>query len=295
MGVIEFASEMGLLLRGLWDKIEIQVLLPIIVVLALMRWRRVGMFTWALAWWLALYIGLRFGFTVPVPSSVITLYMGIVTVALLAYVSSSRERWRGFSQPILKLILEPQMRFLLLAVCVLLPLLAAWSVYARLSVPLEAPAFGRTVHPSPPTEITVHDSKIDLVRAENPALHLRQEAPEEYAEHVENGRRVYYQNCFYCHGDGLAGNGMFAHALNPIPTNFMDPGVLPNFQESFFFWRASKGGPGLPEEGGPWDTAMPAWENLLTEEEIWDAVRFLFEFSGYQPRALAEHGEEATE
>ena len=31
-------------------------------------------------------------------------------------------------------------------------------------------------------------------------------------------------------------------------------------RDTFLFWRISKGGPGLPEEGGPWDTAMPAWE-----------------------------------
>ena len=112
---------------------------------------------------------------------------------------------------------------------------------------------------------------------------------EAFAAHVENGRRVYYQNSFFCHGDGLAGDGMYAHALNPIPTNFMDRGVISQLQESFLFWRISKGAPGLPEEGGPWDSAMPAWENFLTEEEMWDAVMYLFEYTGYKPRAQEVH------
>ena len=34
---------------------------------------------------------------------------------------------------------------------------------------------------------------------------------------------------------------------------------------------------------------MPAWEQFLTEEEMWDVVLFLYDFTGYQPRAAGEH------
>ena len=119
-----------------------------------------------------------------------------------------------------------------------------------------------------------------MVRGDNPYRGLEESAPEQFREHVENGRRVYFENCFYCHGDGL----------NPIPTNFTDSGVLPMYQESFFLWRIAKGGPGLPEEGGPWDTAMPIWESFLTEEEMWDVILCLYDFTGFEPRALHEVG-----
>jgi hypothetical protein len=33
---------------------------------------------------------------------------------------------------------------------------------------------------------------------------------------------------------------------------------------------------------------MPAWELHLTEEEMWDVVLFLYDFSGFRPRALHE-------
>ena len=125
--------------------------------------------------------------------------------------------------------------------------------------------------------------------ADNPYRHLEHDDPAAFAEHVENGRRVYFQNCFYCHGDAATGDGMFAHGLNPIPTNFTDQGVLPMFQESFLFWRISKGGPGMPAEGGPWDSAMPVWENFLTEDEMWDALAFLYDYTGYQPRLQEVH------
>jgi len=80
---------------------------------------------------------------------------------------------------------------------------------------------------------------------------------------------------------------MFAHALNPIPTNFADGQTLPNLSETFLFWRISKGGPGMPEEGAPWDTAMPAWEKFLKEEEMWDAILFLYDYTGQRPAVRA--------
>jgi hypothetical protein len=33
---------------------------------------------------------------------------------------------------------------------------------------------------------------------------------------------------------------------------------------------------------------MPAWEKFLTEEEMWDVVLFLYDFSDQQPRAREE-------
>lgn len=262
------------------------VLLAVFVVMLLLRWRKVGLLTWTLTWWIALYALLRYGFVIPIPASVQVLYMAIVTGSLLAYVSSSRQRWHEATRPILRLILEPQKRLLLGLIVLLLPGLLAFNVYMRLSVPVQAPAFGRTVHPAPPTTIIVHENEIDLVAGHNPYRELEKTDPEAFGRHLENGRRVYFENCFYCHGDAMAGDGMFAHGLNPIPTNFTDPGVLPMFQESFIFWRVSKGAPGLPEEGGPWDSAMPAWEEFLTEEELWDVVLFLYDYTNYQPRTF---------
>ena len=107
-------------------------------------------------------------------------------------------------------------------------------------------------------------------------IEMARSNPAAFRQRVANGRRVYYENCFFCHGDLMQGEGMFAHALNPIPTNFQDTGTIPQLQESFLFWRIAKGGPGMPEEGGPWLSAMPAWEQFLTEEEIWDVILFLY-------------------
>ena len=63
------------------------------------------------------------------------------------------------------------------------------------------------------------------------------------------------------------------------------------FTETFLFWRAAKGGPGLPSEGTPWDSTMPVWENYLPEEDIWASIMFLYDYTGLRPRAPggAEH------
>ena len=267
---------------------NISIVLTVAVVFVALRFLRLNLLVWAGATWLGIYILLRFGFTAPIPSSVITIYMGIVTLATLAYVSSSQQRRDDISGPLVRFMTEKRYTGLLAATVVAVPALAAANVYVRMNVPVEPPLFSRTVHPASPADVTVHDKRIELDAGENPFRHLEKSSPAEFRQHVENGRRVYYQNCVFCHGDTLAGNGMFVHGLDPIPTNFSDKGTIPMLRETFLFWRISKGGPGLPDEGGPWDTAMPAWEKFLKEEEMWDAILFLYDFTELKPRAREE-------
>ena len=98
------------------------------------------------------------------------------------------------------------------------------------------------------------------------------------------GKKVYVKWCAGCHGDHLDGQGHFASGLNPLPANFQDNGTIAQLTESFVFWRVAKGGPGLPREGTPWNSAMPAWEEFLTEDEIWSVVLFLYSQTGWKPR-----------
>ena len=265
------------------------VLLGVIVLFVVLRLRAARTLTWTLACFLGIYACVRYGFATPIPFSVVQIYMGITTLALAAYVSSSATRRQEFLGPLVALVNEPRRRPLLGAILVLLPALAAGSAFLGTRETLEAPSFGRTVHPAPPDTIPFGDKTIDLARGHNPLRELETKDPERYRAHVENGRKTYYRNCHFCHGDVMAGDGMYAHGLNPIPTNFTDPGNIPMLQESFLFWRISKGGPGLPAEGGPWDSAMPAWEKFLKEEEIWEVILFLYDHTGYKPRAAGEH------
>lgn len=264
------------------------VALGVLVALVLLRLLRVGAFVWALATFGLLWAFLEHGFTTPIPASVVKLYLGIAAAAIFTYVTSSAELRRETARPIVRLIVEPRLRWLLALLVVAFPAAAAVAAWMQLHVPLEAPGFARTVHPAPPGDITVHDERIDMITADQP---FRPDAlsVEDYRAHLDNGRRVYFQNCFYCHGDGMAGDGMYAYGLNPIPSNFTDSSVLPILQSSFVFWRIAKGGPGLPEEGGPWESAMPRWEQFLSVEDMWDVNLFLYDYNNYRPRAREEH------
>jgi mono/diheme cytochrome c family protein len=273
--------------------VKLAVVLPILGVMVLLRLLRAGLLAWIAVWWIGMYVALRYGFDTPIPDSAIHIYMSITGLALFAYATSSRERTRQTFDPILAFVSDNRYVVPLAGVALLIPGLVAWSVYEGLQEPIQPPFFARTVHPSPPTTITVHDQKIDLVHGTNPFRALEKSDPKSFHEHVETGRHVYYSNCFFCHGDDLAGDGMFAHALNPVPANFQDSGVLPNFQETFFFWRIAKGGPGMPDEGAPGDSAMPEWDRFLSNEQMWDVILFLYDDMGYRPRTFEETAEAA--
>lgn len=267
------------------------VLLALAVVPRLVRpLRRLapGPLGWFVAWLGGLWAILELGFVVPVPDSVVQIYLGIAGLALLLYVSADRERLERTRRPLVAFLTERRFLPLLVAVVLAVPTLFMADVYLGLTAPPAAPSFGRTLHPEPPTQITVHDQPVNLVTATNPYRHLEEDDPEAFERHVANGRRVYYENCFFCHGDMMRGGGLYAEELSPIPTNFTSTGTIEQLQESFLFWRIAKGGPGMPPAGTPWDSAMPAWEDFLTDQEMWEVILFLYDFTDRRPRARHE-------
>ncbi len=268
---------------------KLSILLLVAVGLFALRFLKVRMLTWLAAWWFGMWAVVHFGFTVPVPMSVQKIYMGIITLSLLAYILADEERIEDVRRPVTAFMTEKKYTPMLLGTILAIPALVAFSIYAQMTAPVQPPSFGRTVHPAPPDSIIVHEQSFDIATMDNPYRDLEETDPEEFARRVANGREVYYANCFWCHGDLMAGDGMFAHGLNPIPTSFEDPNTIAMLREAFLFWRISKGAPGLPEEGGPWASAMPAWENFLDEDEMWNVVLFLYDFTEYRPRAVELH------
>ena len=266
------------------------VLISVVVGLATLRVARLNTLGWLVAWWIAVFIMVRFGITPPMPSSIVNMFMGIVSLALLTYMFSDSSRFENTKRPVVRFLIEGKYRLPRTLVVFAIPLLVAFQVYVGMSQEISAPAMGRTIHPAPPSAINFNGKNIDLVSGTNPFRDLDESDPDLFREHVENGSRVYYQNCVFCHGDNLHGDGIFSHALDPIPANLADPTTIAMLQESYLFWRIAKGAPGLPEESTPWASAMPAWELFLTEEEIWDVILFLYDHTGQKPRAL-EHVE----
>ncbi|MBI4083916.1 MAG: cytochrome c [Candidatus Lambdaproteobacteria bacterium] len=220
----------------------------------------------------------------PIPASLLTFYLAVIGVGLGVYITATTERMESFWRPLHALLILDRLRPARWGVLLALPVLAAGQTAWSLLPTRQAPATLRVIHPAPPTQIRFEGRSINLREARNPLRAAKASEPRAFAAHVETGRRVYYQNCFQCHGDNLAGDGPFAHAFNPRPANFQDLGTIAQLQESYLFWRIAKGGPGLPPESAPGRSAMPRWEGRLSEEEIWAVILFLYEMTGHPPR-----------
>ena len=223
---------------------------------------------------------LRFGIRPPAPWSVINIYMLVVCLAVLIYVSSDADSWRSFIGPIRGTLVDPDKRLLRLALAVLVPILLGYYAYSQAAAKPQAPPELRAVHPAPPGSLQFRGKEINISGVENP---LRKDQAK-FKEHAAAGAATYIRNCMYCHGDNLDGQGHFAKGFNPPPANFQDPGTIAMLQEAYLFWRVAKGGPGLPKESTPWNSVMPAWEDRLTEEQIWQVIMYLYDATGQQPR-----------
>jgi mono/diheme cytochrome c family protein len=226
------------------------------------------------------HLALKYGITPPIPSTLLYAYTVIIGIAIYVYLASDTRRWQRFASPIGHLFVDHETRMARGILFVLLPLGVGWLVYAWGSGSAQLPAEQRTIHPTPPGQITVRGKSYNLIGLENP---LRKE-PGKLAQYTAEGKTIFFQNCFFCHGDNLDGTGHFAQGFIPSPANFVDVGTIAQLQESYVFWRIAKGGPGLPPESHPWNSAMPIWENFLSEEEIWKVVLYIYEGSGQSPR-----------
>ena len=215
-----------------------------------------------------------------VPKSVVLQYMVTVLVGVLIYVSDNEERWRRFKQPLEAVLVEPRLKLVRTAALAVVTGLVGLVTYGQVQTSVAAPPTLRSIHPAPPSEMTFRGKTMTLTGLENP---LRQR-PESLAAYVADGKRIYYQNCIPCHGDHLDGQGHYAYGFNPLPANFQENGTIAQLTESFVFWRVAKGGPGLPREGTPWNSAMPRWEDFLSEREIWSVILFLYDQTGWKPR-----------
>lgn len=215
-----------------------------------------------------------------IPTSVMKMYMAFVVVGAILMFTFSREGYDGVIGPIADIYSNPNKGALRFVSIVLVGALGAYITYQYVKPTFEAPVELRSVHPAPPSSVKMWNKRHNLLALSNP---LREDK-ENFEKNIEEGGIVYYENCFYCHGDRMLGKGHYASGFNPIPANFVDVGTIAQLTESFVFWRVGTGGPGLPTEGTPWLSAMPVWKDMLSEEEVWKVIMFLYWYTGHSPR-----------
>ena len=226
------------------------------------------------------------------PRSLMMPFMIITVVGLILFYSSDESSWAEFKAPIVATLRDDNKLVQRWSLLILVPVLLGYTAYDKVKPSLETPLELRQIHPAPPAVLQVYDQTYDLATLESPVrtkvMDQLDSDPDMawgiYREAVRAGSEVYFRNCFYCHGDLLGGMGHFAGGLNPRPTNFQDVGTIAQLQESFLFWRITTGGPGLPKDGMPWNSAMPVWHEMLSEDEVWNVITFLYDSVGQVPR-----------
>ncbi len=107
------------------------------------RFVKLNRLAWMALWWVALYLVFSFGITPPLPSSIVVLFMAIVTLALLAYLSADSEELEEAKQAIENFLVEKKYTVQLLIVVVVVPLLVAFKVYSDMTKPPQAPLSSR--------------------------------------------------------------------------------------------------------------------------------------------------------
>ncbi len=79
---------------------------------------------------------------------------------------------------------------------------------------------------------------------------------------VLRGQTLYLENCTGCHGRNADGRGTDGKDMTPRPSNLR--AMAGHHSDGDMAWKIKKG-------KGP----MPGWEDILSEEEIWDLVNFI--------------------
>ena len=90
---------------------------------------------------------------------------------------------------------------------------------------------------------------------------------------IESGKDIYQSNCSSCHGVEGLGDGPVANSLDPIPSNLNIAQELS--PDDYLYWRIAEGG-----IGPPFNSSMPSWKTILSEDQIWALVVFIRSLDG---------------
>jgi mono/diheme cytochrome c family protein len=83
-------------------------------------------------------------------------------------------------------------------------------------------------------------------------------------ENLAAGEQLFSENCVLCHGEKGLGDGPGAKTIKVKPANFTDSKLQASETDGALFWKMSNG-------RGP----MPAWKDVLTDEERWKLVDYI--------------------
>jgi mono/diheme cytochrome c family protein len=87
---------------------------------------------------------------------------------------------------------------------------------------------------------------------------------------VQEGKRLYRENCMPCHGESGKGDGPGARALPVRPADHTNGAIMNGRSDVFLRDVIIKGGSAMGLSA-----FMPAWQGIFKEGEIQDLVRYI--------------------
>ena len=85
---------------------------------------------------------------------------------------------------------------------------------------------------------------------------------------VREGGALYAKNCAACHDASGMGHGEAGLALYPSPALLAHLIRMPGTVDEYLLWAISDG-------GKPFGTKMPAFKDVLAEEQIWQIITYV--------------------
>jgi mono/diheme cytochrome c family protein len=217
----------------------------------------------------------------PVPGALMGIYLALILIGVFVYLAADEMRLKDFWAPIDTLLrgrekvqttADRVFNIGRWAILIVIPSLVGWAVYASLAPSTTPPTALRIQHPTIPF---AYEKLTNPYRNPNgtvdPAV-------------IEEGRILFQINCRPCHGTPANGEGPAAYGFRLRPANFRSEDTIATVIEAYTFWRIKEGGLGLPPEGSPWDSAMPAWKDELSDEQIWKIIAAEYQTAGVEPR-----------
>ena len=125
-------------------------------------------------------------------------------------------------------------------------------------------------------QLTEHSRQVTYASVDLNQLPLPQ--GQNLVQAVDAGSQVYQNYCIGCHGPNQDGNGVNASSLQPKPRNLRDAPFMQAMSYQRITTSLHKGVPG---------TAMPRWENTLTDAEIGDVIAYVFSLTSPAPGTVA--------
>ncbi len=90
---------------------------------------------------------------------------------------------------------------------------------------------------------------------------------------LARGKDAFLLYCAVCHGETGLGDGPGAAQLDPPVTAIANTQHI--LSDNFLYFRIRDGG-----AMAPFNSAMPAWENILEKRTIWDLINYIRTLEG---------------